>query len=71
MQVKLLSPVVEVTSWLSNLLKANLVKEEEKRIIDYNHVISEKLAEIRKTLLVEGGDFQGVCYGAPSRNGRA
>jgi len=56
--VKLLSPVVEVTSWLSNLLKANLVKEEEKRIIDYNHVISEKLAEIRKTLLVEGGDFQ-------------
>ncbi len=58
MQVKLLSPVVEVTSWLSNLLKANLVKEEEKRIIDYNHVISEKLAEIRKTLLVEGGDFQ-------------
>ncbi len=56
--MKLLSPVVEVTSWLSNLLKANLVKEEEKRIIDYNHVISEKLAEIRKTLLVEGGDFQ-------------
>ena len=34
------------------------IKEEEKRIIDYNHVISEKLAEIRKTLLVEGGDFQ-------------
>lgn len=58
MQVKLLSPVVEVTSWLSNLLKANLVKEEEKRVIDYNSVISEKLAEIRKALLIENGDFQ-------------
>ena len=56
--MKLLSPVVEVTSWLSNLLKANLVKEEEKRVIDYNSVISEKLAEIRKALLIENGDFQ-------------
>lgn len=43
---------------MSNLLKANLVKEEQTRIIDYNAVISEKLDAIRRTLLEngQGGD---------------
>ena len=51
--MRLLSPVVEVTSSLSNLLKAGLVKNEEARVIDYNAVITEKLEEIRRKLELE------------------
>ena len=40
---------------LSNLLKANRIKEEEVRIIDYNDVITEKLEAIRRQLLRESG----------------
>lgn len=54
--MRLLSPVVEVTNSLSNLLKAGLVKNDETRIIDYNAIISEKLESIRKQL---GQDASG------------
>jgi len=40
---------------LSNLLKANQIKEEEVRVIDYNDVITEKLEEIRRQLLRDSG----------------
>lgn len=44
---------------MSNLLKANLVKEEEARVIDYNEMISAKLAAIRRALLQDGEDVSG------------
>lgn len=56
--MRLLSPVVEVTSSLSNLLKAGLVKNDEARVIDYNAIISEKLEAIKKQLELEAaGDL--------------
>lgn len=56
--MRLLSPVVEVTSSLSNLLKAGLVKDDETRIIDYNAIISEKLEAIKRQLELEtAGDL--------------
>lgn len=41
---------------MSNLLKANLVKEEETRVIDYNEKIAERLELIRRTLLQDNGE---------------
>ncbi len=47
--MKSLFHVVEVTRSLSNLLKAGrVVTETEKRVIDYNDLISEKLMKIQK-----------------------
>lgn len=57
--MRLLLPAAEVTSWLSNLLKASLVKEEETRVIDYNGMIAAKLEVIRKTLLKDDGESSG------------
>lgn len=54
--MRLLSPVVEVTSSLSNLLKAGLVKNDETRVIDYNAIISEKLQAIREQLGIDEAD---------------
>lgn len=53
-------PAAEVTSWLSNLLKAGYIKEEGTKIIDYNEMIFEKLENIRKTFQAENPDEEGA-----------
>lgn len=49
-----------MSSLFRNVLKANQIKEEEAKIIDYNDVISEKIESIRRQLLIEQG------FGDPS-----
>ncbi len=56
--------MVEVTRSLSNLLKGFTiaVDDTDKRVIDYNDIISEKLNEIRNSL--EDKDFSGDGFSA-------
>ena len=47
---------------MSNLLKANFVKgNEEKRVIDYNELIQEKLKAIRISLQNGGGNGEFIA----------
>ena len=57
--------MVEVTRSLSNLLKGFYiaVDKSDKRVIDSNELISEKLIHIRNTVNNEGFSSEGFCAG--------
>lgn len=59
----MLSPVVEVTKSLSNLLKGIYTKQTEERVIDYNEVISNKIESFRSKMRSQQVEADGFVNG--------